>query len=119
MIGPSITKEEIEKAIHNLKNNKSVGPDGIPSEILKLLDEKGIAALHKIFNIVYDTGHYPEQWLCSTFVTLPKKSNARKCEDHRLISLLSHTLKIFLKIIHQRIYRKCEREMSDSEFAFR
>lgn len=116
---PSITKEEIKKAIHNSKNNKAPGPDEIPSEILKLLDERGITTLHKIFNIIYETGHYPEQWLCSTFIPLPKKTNARRCEDHRLISLMSHTLKVFLKIIHQRIYRKCERDISDSQFGFR
>lgn len=117
--GPSITKDEIEKAIRNSKNNKAVGPDEISSEILKLLDERGITALHKMFNIIYETGHYPKQWLCSTFIPLPKKTNARKCEDHRLISLMSHILKIFLKIIHQRIYKKCEVDISDSQFGFR
>lgn len=62
---------------------------------------------------------YLEQWLTSTFVSLPKKINARRCEDHRLISLMSHTLKIFLKIIHQRIYGKYERDISDTQFGFR
>lgn len=117
--GPSITKEEIEKAIRNSKDNKAAGPDEIPSEVLKLLDERGITALHRIFNIIYETGHYPRQWLSSTFIPLPKKTNAKRCEDHRLISLMSHTLKIFLKIIHQRIFRKCERDISDSQFGFR
>jgi len=119
LTGPSITKDEIEKAIRNSKNNKTAGPDEIPSEILKLLDERGITALHKMFNIIYETGHYPNQWVCSIFIPLPKKTNARKCEDHRLISLMSHTLKVFLKIIHQRIYKKCERDISDSQFGFR
>lgn len=53
LTGPSITRAEIEKAIHNSKNNKAIGPDEIPSEILKILDERGIEVLHKIFNIVY------------------------------------------------------------------
>lgn len=119
LTGPSITKDEIEKAIRNSKNNKAAGPDEVPSEILKLLDDRGITALHKVFNTIYETGHYPKQWLCSTFIPLPKKTNARKCEDHRLISLMSHTLKIFLKIIHQRIYKKCEIVISDSQFGFR
>lgn len=119
LTGPSITKAEIEKAIHNSKDNKATGPDGIPSEILKMLDEGSIEVLHKIFNIVYETGQYPRQWLSSTFIPLPKKNNARKCEDHRLISLMSHTLKVFLKIIHQRIYKKCERDISSSQFGFR
>ncbi|KAL3275288.1 hypothetical protein HHI36_020056 [Cryptolaemus montrouzieri] len=45
LTGPPITKDEIEKAIRDAKNNEAVGPDEIPSEILKLLDEKGITAL--------------------------------------------------------------------------
>ncbi|XP_030747721.1 craniofacial development protein 2-like [Sitophilus oryzae] len=34
LTGPSITKEEIEKAIQLAKTNKAAGPDEIPSEIL-------------------------------------------------------------------------------------
>ncbi|XP_071653567.1 uncharacterized protein [Temnothorax longispinosus] len=46
----------------------------------------------------------PDDWLTSTFVAIPKKPNAKKCEEYRLISLMSHALKAFLKIIHKRIY---------------
>ncbi|XP_045482912.1 uncharacterized protein LOC123686691 [Harmonia axyridis] len=84
LTGPSITKDEIEKAIRSSKNNRAVGPDKIPSGILKLLDGRGITALHTVFNTIYETGHYSKQWLCSTFIPLPKKTNARKCEDHIL-----------------------------------
>ena len=73
LIKPLITKAEMEEAIHNSKNNKATGPDKIPLEILKILDERGIEALHKIFNIVYETGQYPQQLLNSTFFPLPKK----------------------------------------------
>lgn len=72
-----------------MKNNKTPGPDEIPSELIKLLDDRGIAVLWRLFNKVYETGQYPDQWLSSTFIPLPKKNNARKCEDHRLISLES------------------------------
>lgn len=75
--------------------------------------KRGIAILHKLFNKIYmilvdiyDIGLYPVQWLKSTFISLPKKKNAKKCEDHRLMNLMSHALKLFLKILHQRIYRK-------------
>lgn len=57
--------------------------------------------IHKIFNIVYDTDSSPQPWLRSTFITLPKKINTWKCEDQRLISLMGHTSKIFLKLLHQ------------------
>ncbi|XP_011174808.3 craniofacial development protein 2 [Solenopsis invicta] len=119
LTGPPIIMEEVKKAINTAKTNKATGPDEVPSELLKLLDEKGLALPQKIFNKIYDTGIYPEQWLSSTFVPLQKKNNARKCTDHRLISLLSHTLKLFLKILHQRIFKKCESNFSNSQFGFR
>uniref|UniRef100_A0A8D9BKL9 Reverse transcriptase domain-containing protein n=1 Tax=Cacopsylla melanoneura TaxID=428564 RepID=A0A8D9BKL9_9HEMI len=61
----------------------------------------------------------PKEWLKSTFITLPKKSNAKKCSDYRTISLMSHALKIFLRIIHNRIYTKLEAHISNTQFGFR
>lgn len=36
-----------------------------------------------------------------------------------MISLMSHTLKVLLKIIQQRIYRKCEEQLDEAQFGFR
>lgn len=52
-------------------------------------------------------------------ITLPKKVNPKVCSDYRTIALMSHTLKLFLKIIHLRIYEKLENGISDSQFGFR
>ena len=112
-------REEIKRAIHNSKNNRTVGMDEVPGEIFKLLDEGGIVVLQRLFNNIYESGQYPTQWLSSIFIPLPKKNNARECENHRLISLMSHTLKIFLKIIQQRISRKCEENFGNTQFGFR
>jgi len=48
-----------------------------------------------------------------------KKQRPRECADFRLISLMSHMLKTFLRIIHARIRSKCEWDMDDSQFGFR
>ena len=88
-----------------------MGLDEVPAEIIKLLDEGGIAVLKRIFNKIFESVHYPTQWVSSIFIPLPKKNNARECENHRLISLMSHTLKIFLEIIQQRISIKCEKTL--------
>ena len=55
----------------------------------------------------------------STFIPLPKKANATKCSDHRIISLMSHILKAFLNIIQTRIYRRLDEKISDKQFGFR
>jgi len=117
--GPPITRDEIQKAVKSSKSGKAVGPDEIPAEIIKLLDENSLSQLEKIFNKIYDSGEYPKDFLKSNFIALPKKPRARQCKDHRLISIMSHALKIFLKIIHSRIYKKCEENMGREQFGFK
>jgi hypothetical protein len=120
--GPSILKSEIEDAIAALKNNKSAGPDNVPCEILKILcksDKQFLDNLVELFNNIYNSGKIPENWLQSTFITIPKKPNAQICDDYRLISLINHVTKAFTKIIHRRIYDKCESNIDRSQFGFR
>jgi len=72
-----------------------------------------------VFNVIYDTGVLPTEWVKSEFVTLPKKNNTRKCIEFRTISLMSHLLKTFLKIIHGRIFKLCDEQMCETQFGFR
>lgn len=117
--GPPILKSEIQHAINNLKNNKTPGPDCIHSELLKLINDDNIGYLTTLFNKIYNTGEFPQEWLKSTFIPIPKKANARTCNEYRLISLMSQVLKILLKIIHNRIYMKCEATIGMEQFGFR
>jgi hypothetical protein len=43
--GPDILKEEVEYAIRNAKNGKANGPDEIPTELLKLLNDKSVTII--------------------------------------------------------------------------
>ena len=53
------------------------------------------------------------------FIPLPKSSKAVRCEDHITISLISHTAKIVLNIIKNRIAPIIEQQLSDSQYGFR
>lgn len=117
--GPEILKDEVRHAISIAKNKKAPGPDGIPVEILKLIEDENLNHITKLFNMIYNTGKIPEDWLRSTFVTIPKKSRPKTCSDYRLISLMSHMLKTLLRIIHARIRKKCEYDLDDAQFGFR
>uniref|UniRef100_A0A8D9EQ38 Craniofacial development protein 2 n=1 Tax=Cacopsylla melanoneura TaxID=428564 RepID=A0A8D9EQ38_9HEMI len=117
--GPRILKEEVELAIKQMKDGKAAGLDQIQSEFLKLLDEEQLVWLTSLFNSIYESGKIPTEWLKSEFITLPKKPGAKVCGDYRTISLMSHVLKLFLKIIHKRIYRLCEEEIAPNQFGFR
>lgn len=117
--GPSITTEEVAKAIRKLKNNKAAGPDEVYADLLKLIEQHHLDIITELFNYIYDSGTIPEEWLISTFVPIPKKITAKKCEDYRSISLMSHVLKTFLKVIHERIYPKLEEHIGETQFGFR
>lgn len=117
--GLPILKDEVRKALFKAKTGKAAGPDSVYVEVLKLVNEENMGALTKFLNLVYDTGRVPDDWLKSVFITLPKKPNAKKCEEFRTISLMSQVLKLLLSIIHERIRVKCDEQLGDSQFGFR
>lgn len=52
-IGPGILAEEIKYAIKHFKNRKANGPDEIPTELLKLMNNKSITIILHLFNTIY------------------------------------------------------------------
>lgn len=114
-----ILKEEVIKAIKDTKNNKAPGADRITAEHFKHISDGAMGVLTQFFNAVYATGTIPEDWVTSTFIALPKKNKAKKCEDHRTICLMSHAAKIFMRIIYNRIYKKCDDFLTRSQYGFR
>lgn len=116
-----IKAEEVIYAIKAMKNGKAVGPDNLHCEFLKPLwqDQQAVEVLASFFSSVLSSGNLPSDWLRSVFVALPKKNNATECAEYRTISLMSHAVKIFLKIIHRRIYNTCELNSGSQQFGFR
>ena len=45
-----------------MKNGKSCGPDGIPTEALKHLGDWGVCQLTNIFNAIMQSGKMPDEW---------------------------------------------------------
>jgi|UniRef100_A0A2S2QDY4 hypothetical protein len=111
--------ENVKKAIVQIKNGKSPGPDNLHSEFLKLLNMEGIIWLTRVFNNIYSAGKLLTQWLKSIFIALPKNPSAKHFNNFHTNSIMSHLLKIFLRIIHQKMYKKCVNQMSSTQFSFK
>ena len=101
--GPTITMAEVEAALRQTKGGKAPGEDNITSEMWRSLNSFGVEKLTQLFNSIYDTGQIPDDLVKSIFIPLPKKAMATECGDHRLISLMPHATKIFLRVILNRI----------------
>ena len=57
-----VTCEEVQRQLNKVKNGKSCGPDGIPTEALKHLGDWGVRQLTKIFNAIMQSGKMPDEW---------------------------------------------------------
>ena len=55
--------QEVKSAVMKGKNNKAVGPDSVPQELLKALaeDELGLSELTRFFNSILTTQCMPRQ----------------------------------------------------------
>ena len=79
--------------------NKTSGGDGIPVELLQILKDDAVKALHSICQQIQKTQQWPQDWKRSVFIPIPKKGNAKECSNYHTIALISHTSKVMLKIL--------------------
>ncbi|KAJ4441776.1 hypothetical protein ANN_11634 [Periplaneta americana] len=62
---------------------------------------------------------WPEDFTETLLLLIPKKNNAKKCNEFRTISLISHSVKIFLGILNRRLCSKMEGQLEKEQFGFR
>ena len=107
---PSITVKELEDALTNVKNNKAPGPDGIKSELLKILttSETCKLTLLKCYNdILNGSIKIPNGWKQSTTNMIPKVRKPM-VSDLRPIALINATYKLFMAIVKNKIEQHIE-----------
>ena len=90
----------------------------ILQQMIKALDDKGIKKITELCNLVYDTGYLPPDLSTSIFIRLPKKAKATECSDYRTLSLMSHILKILLKVILKRNKHEIESVIIETQSGF-
>lgn len=100
---PNIIRTEVEHAIKYLKSNKAPEPDNITAEVLRALGHDGADIILDLCNKIWQTGQWPKDWTQSIFIPIHKKGSIQKCQNHRIISLISHASKVLLRIIDQRL----------------
>ena len=75
--------------------------------------------LHSIYQQVWKTQQWLQDWKRSVFIPLPKKDNAKECSNYRTIELISHANKVMLKILQTRLQPYVKWELSDVQAGFR
>ena len=101
----SVTGDEIESLICNLNSRKAVGPNSIPTHILKEFKNILKIPLAIIINFFFQTGIFSEQCQIVHITPIFKKGDKLDSSNYRPILLLSDISKIFEKAICTRLYK--------------
>jgi hypothetical protein len=87
-----------------MKGGKTMGLDGIPIEVWRSLGDVVIVWLTKLFNIIFRSNKIPDEWWRSILVSIFKnKGDVQSCTNYRGIKLMSHTMKLWERIIEHRL----------------
>ena len=54
-----------------------------------------------------------------SFISIPKKCNAKECTNYHTIALISHASKVMLKILQDRLQQYVNYELPDVQAGFR
>ena len=80
---PDILEYEVKWALESITMNKASGGDGIPVELFQILKvsqhtNDAVKVLHSIWQQIWKTQQWPQDWKWSVFIPIPKKGNAKE-----------------------------------------
>ena len=116
----NVSEEDLEKALKNLKINKSPGPDGIHPRILKELSHELAKPLKMLFDKTMIQGKIPRQWKTAEVRPIFKKGKKSSPGNYRPVSLTSVICKLFEGFIRNAVYEHfvANHLLSEHQFGF-
>ena len=79
--------------------NKANGGDEISVELFQLLKDDAVKVLHSIYQQIWKSQQWPQDWKRSVFIPIPKKGNTKECSNYRTIVVISQASEVMLKIL--------------------
>lgn len=113
------TEDEIKQVIFQARSDNAPGPDGFTGAFFnkcwEIIQEDVVLAINQVAN--HDT---QSLWLLNSayIALLPKRSEALRVGDYRLISLIHAFGKLFSKLLANRLAPKLQQMISKNQSAF-
>ena len=116
---PDILECKVKWALGSITKDKASGGDGIPVELFQIQKDDAVKVLHSIYQQIWKTQQWPQDWKRSVFIPIPKKGNAKECSNYCSIACISHASKVMLKILQARLQHYMHHELPDVQAGFR
>ena len=88
---PDILESKVKWALGSITVNKANGGDGIPVELLQILKDDAVKVLHSIYQKIWKTQQWSQDWKRSVFISMPKKDMPKNVQTTPQL-YQSHTL---------------------------
>ena len=100
-----------------MRNGKEVGPDDTLVEVWTCLGEIALELLTKLYNRTMGSERMPEEWRDSVLIPIFKnKGDVQSCSNYRGIKLISHTMKLWERVIEKRL--RSDLTFSEQHYGF-
>ena len=116
---PDILECEVKWALESITTNKASGGDVMPSKLFHILQDDAVKGLHSVCQQIWKTQQWPQDWKRSVFIPIPRKGNAKECSNYCTNALISHAIKVMLKILQARLHQYVNDELPDVQAGFR
>ena len=114
-----ITLEEVRRILKKIKRRKAPGPDEIPMEAFKEMDDENLEKIVKMLNEWWSEEDVPEETLQARVVLIFKKGDTGNLANYRPISLTNSIYKILASIIQRRVAEKLDENLQKTQYGFR
>ena len=106
----SVTPKMVRKVVMNVDLSKASGPDCIPVVVLKICEPELSYILAELLNKCLKESCFPDCWKVSSVVPVFKNVGQRStAKNYRPVSLLSVVIKVFEKLVNNRIVDHLEK----------
>lgn len=121
LLDAAITEAEVRHAINRLNCGKAGGSDGVIPEMFKFGGDDVVHFLTNLFNKIFDSGIYPNDWAKAIVVPIFKKGDNTLPDNYRGISLINTSCKCFTSILNTRLYSWLEEnnKIAENQAGFR
>lgn len=114
-------EEDILNAINDMSRYSATGPDKFSAEILKECKQQLCSPIQHLWRMSLNQSDIPTKYLQQTIVPIYKKGDRSLAANYRPVSLTSHIIKIFERVLRQKLVEHIEQNnlLSNQQHGFR
>ena len=116
---PDMLECKVKWALESITMNKTSGGDGISVALFQILEDDAVKVLCSICQQIWKTQQWTQDWKRSVFTPILKINNAQKCSNYHTIAVISHAIKVMLRILQARLQQCMNHKLPDVHAGFR